>query len=86
MTKPIPKWIQTRYAFIWNKFKNKSFNYEQVCNILKDDKETISVFLSELRKAGWLEVTLNPEDARKRVYKLKTLEKALKEMVSKNSS
>jgi len=30
--------------------------------------------LSELRKAGWLELMIDPQDARKRIYHLKTPE------------
>jgi len=42
----------------------------------------LSIVLSELRQAGWLEMKLNPEDARKRLYKLKSPEQAVKEMES----
>lgn len=31
-------------------------------------------------KAGWLEMKLSPEDARKRIYKLKSPEQTVKEM------
>jgi type I restriction enzyme M protein len=79
MTKPLPKWIQTRYAILWNKFKDKEFTFEDAEKILKD-KSGILVFFSDLRKAGWLEVTLNFEDARKRIYRLKSPEKAIEEM------
>jgi len=40
----------------------------------------ISIALSELRQFGWLEMKLDPNDARKRVYKLKSPEQAVKEM------
>ena len=81
MTEPLPKWIQTRYAVLWNKFKNKEFNHKQACSLLKLEKEVISVLLSDLKKAGWLEVSLNSEDGRKRIYRLKNPEEALKEMI-----
>ena len=81
MTDPIPAWIQKRYALLWNKFKDKEFTFEQAEKVLKDNAG-INVFLSDLRKAGWLEVNLNSDDTRKRVYKLKNPEEALKEMVS----
>ena len=80
MTKPLPKWIQKRYAILWNKFKDKEFTHEQAEKVLKDISG-INVFFSDLRKAGWLEVSLSPKDTRKRIYKLKNPEKALKEMV-----
>ena len=64
MVKPLPKWIMQRYSALWNKFKDKM----------------LSIVLSELRQAGWLEMKLSPEDARKRIYKLKSPEQAVKEM------
>lgn len=38
----------------------------------KDRKEEIAVFISELRKAGWLKVDFDANDSRKRVYTLKS--------------
>jgi len=40
----------------------------------------ISIILSDLKKAGWLEVRLDPNDSRKRLYKLISPEDALKEI------
>tara|TARA_Y100000310_G_C20499102_1_gene723029 strand:+ start:652 stop:789 length:138 start_codon:yes stop_codon:yes gene_type:complete len=40
----------------------------------------ISIALSELKQSGWLEMKLDPNDARKRVYKLKSPEQVVKEM------
>lgn len=80
MTDTLPSWIQKRYAVLWNKFNEKEFTYSEAEKALKDKKKGINVFLSDLRKAGWLEVALNSEDTRKRVYKLKSPEKAFKEM------
>jgi hypothetical protein len=79
MTAPLPKWIQKRYAVLWNKHKDKELSYEDIKSSL-EDKSGLNVFLSELRKAGWLEVKLSPEDNRKRVYKLKEPNKAMKEI------
>lgn len=79
MTNTIPAWIQTRYAVLWNKFKNKQFTFEQAGKVLKDNKG-INVFFSDLRKAGWLTVSLNEKDTRKRVYKLKSPEECFKGM------
>ena len=79
MTQPLPKWIQKRYAVLWKKFKYKEFTFDKVEKVLKD-KAGINVFLSDLRKAGWLEVSLNSDDTRKRIYKLKSPESGFKEM------
>ena len=79
MTNPLPKWVMQRYAILWNKFNDREFNYESASKSLKDDK-TVSIALSELRQAGWLENQLDPKDARKRIYRLKSPEQAVKEM------
>jgi len=80
MTQPLPKWIQKRYAILWNKFKDKEFTFEQAEKVLKD-KAGINVFFSDLRKSGWITVSLSEKDTRKRIYKLKSPEDAIKEMV-----
>ena len=80
MTKNIPKWIMQRYAKLWKKFKNKPFNYDDALSLL-NEKEALSVVLSELRKAEWLEVKLDPNDTRKRIYVLKNPEKAINEII-----
>tara|TARA_Y100000310_G_scaffold339504_1_gene432373 strand:- start:5152 stop:5400 length:249 start_codon:yes stop_codon:yes gene_type:complete len=82
MTKPLPKWIQTRYAILWKKFKDKEFTFEQAEKVLNNNSG-INVFFSDLRKAGWLEVKLSDDDTRKRVYKLKSPTSAIEEL-SKN--
>jgi len=85
MAEPLPKWVMIRYSKIWNKFKDKSFSHEQAVKILKDKDQVVSVFLSELKKAGWLEVTLDPKDSRLRLYKLKEPNIAVKEMLDETN-
>ena len=80
MTQPLPKWIQKRYAVLWKKFKNKEFTFEQAEKVLKDNAG-INVFFSDLRKAGWLEVNLNQDDTRTRIYKLKSPDEGFKDML-----
>lgn len=80
MTKNIPTWVMQRYAKLWKKFKDTPFNYEKALGVLKE-KETMSVVLSELRKAGWLEVKLDPNDTRRRIYILKNPERAINEII-----
>jgi lipopolysaccharide biosynthesis protein len=72
MTKPLPKWLFIRYAMLWSQKGNVEFDYDEARRLLKErDDRTLSVVLSDLRKYGWLETTLNQNDARKRVYRLK---------------
>ena len=80
MVEPLPKWLMQRYSLLWVKFKDKEFNHEQATKTLPDDERMVSVILSELRKAGWLEMRLDPEDARRRLYKLKSPEEVVKEI------
>ena len=68
-----------RYSALWNKFRDKEFNHEDAFKTLNKDK-MVSITLSELRQAGWLEMRLDPNDARKRIYKIKSPEEAVKEM------
>lgn len=82
MTQPLPKWIMNRYSKLWSKFKNSEFNHKEAYDALGNDN-IISVVLSELKKAGWLDVRLTRSDSRKRAYKLKCPEKAVME-ISRN--
>jgi len=81
MVENIPTWLMKRYAKMWKKFQTKPFNYEDVLSLLKE-KEAISVILSELRKAGWIEAKLNPEDTRKRIYILRNPDKIINEIIN----
>ena len=79
MTTPLPKWVMSRYSILWKNFNDSEFNHERAFKTLNEDKMT-SVVLSELKQTGWLEMKLDPEDARKRIYKLKNPEQAINEM------
>src|SRR4030067_384120 len=82
----LPTWIEKRYKYLWEGFKESSFRFEDAAKILKDkmrdDERQVNVFLSELRKGGWLEVEFNREDARKRIYKLKSIEEIVSETLA----
>jgi len=81
MVEPLPRWIMKRYSILWNRFKDKEFTHKQATEVLKEkDQRVVSLFLSDLKKYGWLEVRLNPKDSRIRLYKLKDPEEAVKEM------
>jgi DNA-binding MarR family transcriptional regulator len=81
MTKHLPEWIMTRYSKLWSKFKEKEFTREQAERLMPKDS-AIAVFFSELRKAGWVEMKMSQEDARKTVYKLKDPTKAIIEEIN----
>jgi type I restriction enzyme M protein len=68
------------YSLLHVTFKDKEFTHEQAAKTLVIDKRIISVILSEIRKAGWLKIKLDPDDARKRLYILKSPEEVVKEI------
>ena len=83
MAKPIPKWVQERLSKIWKTHNSKELTFEMIEKILSpmDDRNTISVFLNELKKADWIEVKLSESDARKRIYVLKEPNKIMMEII-----
>jgi DNA-binding HxlR family transcriptional regulator len=83
VTKALPKWLENRYAVLWGKFRNVPFSFEEAEKLLREkDPKTLSVVLSDLRNHGWLTAELDPKTARKRLYQLKTPEKALGEIAA----
>lgn len=84
----IPKWLEKRHDTLWESFKHLSFRFEDAANILKeknqDSDDQVNVFLAELRKKGWLTVEFDPEDARKRIYKLKSKKEIISQLLSIN--
>ena len=82
MAKPIPKWVQERVSRIWKKYDSKELTFEMIENILSpmDDRNTISVFLNELKKAEWIDVKPSNEDMRKKIYTLKEPNIIMKEL------
>jgi len=84
MAKSIRKWVMDRYSILWERFADNPISFKQIKDTLKiDDKNVISVFLNELRKSGWVDVKLDKEDIRKRLYTLKSPNKVIME-ISKN--
>ena len=71
MVTTIPKWLMNRYSALWQKFGKETFTFQKAMKFLDEDIKTLNVVFSELKKAGWIEVRPNKEDARKRDYKLK---------------
>ncbi|SNQ59221.1 class I SAM-dependent DNA methyltransferase [Candidatus Methanoperedens nitratireducens] len=86
----IPTWVEKRYSLLWDAFTDSEFTLDKAVELLgetnKDKKEEIPVYLSEIRKAGWLTDELDPNDARKRLYKLKSKEKIIGEIFAINNN
>ncbi len=68
---------------LWDKFNDKDFSFEEAQKALKEDNKFLSVVLSEMKKEGWLTLELDPEDARKRFYKLLSLEEVMNKTAEK---
>lgn len=60
--------------------QGKPFDYDEARKILHISASLTSVILSELRKADWLHVEIDPEDTRKRIYVLMNPTKAVELM------
>ena len=82
MTNPIAKWLQERYALLLRELKDQEFNFDIARKVLKKDQpKIVSIILSELKKAGWVDITkLDPKDSRKRYYKLRKPEEIYQDM------
>jgi len=86
--KELKNWIENRYNVLWENFERKSFRADEAFEVLAQHKDTagsaeqVNIALSELRKAGFLEVELDPEDARKRIYTLKSKEEVISETLT----
>ena len=77
----IPKWLERRYQSLSTRFSVNPFSFEEAVLVLSekhhDAEDEVKVVLSELRKKGWLDVSLDPQDARKKIYKLKSTEEVI---------
>ncbi|MDL1956176.1 MAG: type I restriction-modification system subunit M [Candidatus Desulfofervidus auxilii] len=82
----IPRWLEKRHEILWEAFQNSPFKFEDAAKVLKeknqDNEDQVNVFLSELRKKGWLTVEFDPQDARKRIYKLKSKKEIIFNLLS----
>lgn len=82
----LPRWLETRYGLLWNAFADSPFGFDEAAELLKrkkkDRDENVLVFISELRKAGWLFTESDPSDARKKIYRLKSRKVMIQELLS----
>ena len=85
----LPEWINKRYEILWKSFKSNPFRLEDALgelnkgiNEIKDAKDEVIVILSELRKEGMLSVAFDPEDARRRIYKLRSKTEVISDTLS----
>ena len=80
-TLPLPKWAMLRYAKLWQTYGRAGISYAQMQETLAISDNLLSVTISQLKKAGWLTIELDPSDARKRIYTLTSPTEAVEGMV-----
>jgi len=70
----LPNWLKKAYDLLWEGLKDREFRFQEAADILVESKQIppdqVNVILAELRKSGRLKVKEDPEDRRKRIYKL----------------
>lgn len=82
MARPLPKWVMQKYAELWILFRDSAFHHSQTTEVLG---ENASIIIMHLRKNGWLEISLDQADARKRIYTLKSPEQAILDIANETS-
>ncbi len=70
------------YSILWSKTKGGEFTYGDVRKAIKGKDANINNVLSAMRKRGWLLTELDPEDSRRRIYRLKSPDEAVGELAS----
>ena len=77
----LPDWLDKRYEVLWEAFGDGDFRFSDAVRVLgeklEDNEERVAAVLSELRRRGWLRVSLDSEDARKKIYRLRSREEIL---------
>ncbi len=72
--KETPKWIEDRYLYLFSRFKEKEFDFNQAKKALEekyqDSEAQTKRVLFELQKAGYLKSKGSPKDKRVKIYNL----------------
>jgi type I restriction enzyme M protein len=87
MKTDMAEWIDRRYSLLWDAFGDKPFRFEDAAKLLmeknKDAWEQVPVFLSQLRKAGFLSAESDARDARQKLYRLHSREAKIAEKLGR---
>lgn len=87
MKSELAEWIDRRYSLLWEAFSDKPFRFEDAAKVLKeknkDVEEQVPVFLSQLRKAGFLSAESDARDARQKLYRLHSREAKIAEKLGR---
>lgn len=77
MTKYLGNELFKIYCRLWFIQKEEEFNFQEAMKILKasnnngNELRVLSSYFSKIKKAGWMEARLDPDNSRTRLYKLK---------------
>lgn len=79
MTKPVPCWVQTRYAKLFAICGTRKFDRDEAMLALKGSffvhasthNSLVGRIIVELRKADWLTMSIDKKDARLNLYQLR---------------
>ena len=67
-----------RYLIVRKEIGFEEADFEKIHKVLykffKDNDKIVRIFLSEMRKAGWVTVQFDPKDNRMRLYQFKKSE------------
>jgi type I restriction enzyme M protein len=80
-----PRWLKNKYDLLWNEFGEQPFTFEEATHVFEknqDNKKDVPVFLSKLRKSGSLTVEMDPLDARRRIYSLKSQQEMINDLLT----
>lgn len=80
MVELIPKWLHRRFILLRTHFGNRKFTFQEALDFLQEDSRIINLLLAGLRNYGWLTSEKDPENKRRRYYKLKTIDKVYEEL------
>jgi len=81
MVEALPKWEMKKYAHLWARFGKKVFSNKDAQDTLKEkENQRMSVFFHDLSHAGWISIKRSEKDKRKKTYKLKEPNQAVKEL------
>jgi len=73
----VQDWIKKRYIKLLDEFKGRDFSFYEAVEFLNkffgDNESQVKNILSEMKKAGYLEVKRSTEDRREKVYRLLSL-------------
>jgi len=68
--KPLPKWLMRKYAVLWKEFGEDDFTCEDARKLIGDKEEVFNVVISDMKKSGYIKVSIDSEDKRKRLYRI----------------